>query len=96
MRRLHGFHRLAMLSAFMALFTAGCYSVPPEAITHAADQVSANKRHATNEDLGADAQLIGRVNEDQWHVQHKLLNSDYVIPAEAQARIDAAAEARGQ
>ena len=99
MRRLHGLHRLAMLSAFMALFTVGCYSAPPEAIKHAADQVSANKRHATNADLGADAQLVGRVNEDQWHVQRKLLDSDYVIPAEAQARIDAAkaaAEARGE
>lgn len=96
MRRLHGLHRLAMLSAFMALFTAGCYSAPPEAVKHATDQVSANHRHATNAELGADARLIGLVNEDQWHVQRKLLDSDYVIPAEAQARIDAAAKARGQ
>ncbi len=89
-------HCLAMLSVFMALFTVGCYSAPPEAIKHATDQVSANKRHATNSKLGTDAQLIGRVNEDQWHVQRKLLDSDYVIPAEAQARIAAAKKARGQ
>lgn len=96
MRRLHGLHKLAMLSAFVALFTAGCYSAPPEAVTHATDQVSANHRHATNEALGPDARLIGQVNEDQWHVQRLLLDPDYVIPADVQLRIGAARAARGE
>ena len=93
MNRLHGLHRLAMLSAFMALFTislGGCYTAPPEGLDLIEDSIAVTAGHAADPkgELSPLAEAAFLADHDAWQKARALIYGK-PVDAEVQARTDA-------